>query len=250
MRAAGRGRARSCFPRAHVGALICAAVALAASSGASAQAEEETAATPAPAPASEALYVIEHLVVSVNSAADGSGERVGQIQSGDKVEVLERQGDHARVRLTSGNEGWVRASYLSSSPPMREQLEARTEELRKLRQEKSKLETDLQAARKAASEAAAARAATPADATPTAAAPPAATTEAPPSRTEQPEAASDSSPPASTPPLFASDGLMPRRPSWIFAIVAATAALIVGFALGWRMLDRRIRAKYGGLRIY
>ena len=27
-------------------------------------------------------------------------------------------------------------------------------------------------------------------------------------------------------------------------------ALIAGFVLGWRMLDRRIRRKYGGLRIY
>jgi hypothetical protein len=26
--------------------------------------------------------------------------------------------------------------------------------------------------------------------------------------------------------------------------------LIAGFALGWRTLDRRIRRKYGGLRIY
>ena len=36
----------------------------------------------------ESLYVIEQLVVSVNSAADGSGERVGQIKSGDQVEMI------------------------------------------------------------------------------------------------------------------------------------------------------------------
>jgi hypothetical protein len=28
------------------------------------------------------------------------------------------------------------------------------------------------------------------------------------------------------------------------------ASLLAGFAVGWRVLDRRIRSKYGGLRIY
>jgi hypothetical protein len=31
---------------------------------------------------------------------------------------------------------------------------------------------------------------------------------------------------------------------------AVIIALGIGFAVGWRVLDRRIRAKYGGLRIY
>jgi hypothetical protein len=240
MKATG-ARAQSRRVSTFAGVVLCGAAVLAASSSALAQDD-------APA-ATESLYVIEHLVVSVNAAADGSGERVGQIQSGDKVEVLERQGDQARVRISSGNEGWVRTSYLSQSPPMRDQLKARTDELEKVRQEKSKLESELQTARKAASEAAAAaRAATPPEATP----PPAAVTAAAepiPSQSPPSESASDPSP-ASTPPLFASEGLMPRRPSWIFALVAAAAALAIGFALGWRMLDRRIRAKYGGLRIY
>jgi hypothetical protein len=220
-------------------AMACATVVFAATCpGARAQDESQT----------ESLFVIEHLVVSVNAAADGSGERVGQIQSGDKVEVLERQGDQARVRLASGNEGWVRTSYLSPSPPLREQLKARVEELEKLRQEKSKLESDLQTARKAASEAAAtARAAVPPEVTPPPAAP--AAVEPQPSKSAPPESGVDSAP-SSPPPLFASEGVMPRRPSWIFALVTSAAALAIGFALGWRMLDRRIRAKYGGLRIY
>jgi hypothetical protein len=55
---------------------------------------------------------------------------------------------------------------------------------------------------------------------------------------------------SSNPPLFSDEGMMPSRPTWIVALIAAVIALGVGFALGWRMLDRRIRAKYGGLRIY
>jgi hypothetical protein len=199
----------------------------------------------------ETQYVIEQLVVSVNTEADGSGERAAQIQSGDRVEVLERQDDQSRVRIPSGAEGWVRSSYLSSSPPIREQLKARTEELEKLRQEKSKLETDLASAKKAAIAASSANA--PAAAAPGSAAmatpapAPAAKIETP---DLAPEATAADSAPASSPPLFSSEGILPARPSWILALVASAAMLVIGFGLGWRMLDRRIRAKYGGLRIY
>ena len=44
--------------------------------------------------------------------------------------------------------------------------------------------------------------------------------------------------------------LFEMQPSWKWVIGAALVALIVGFALGWRTLDRRIRKKYGGLKIY
>jgi len=193
----------------------------------------------------ETQYVIEQLVVSVNAAADGSGDRVDQIKSGDRVEVLEKEGDQSRVRLSSGQEGWVRTSYLSSTPPVREQLKARTDELEKLRAEKTKLEADLAAARKAASAAASAAASTPtapatvvSDAVPTASTPPPAA-EAP---------GTDTAP--SNPPMFASDGGMPSRPSWWLAIGVSLLTLVAGFVLGWRVLDKRIRAKYGGLRIY
>jgi len=40
------------------------------------------------------------------------------------------------------------------------------------------------------------------------------------------------------------------QPTWGWVLGAAAIALVVGFMLGWRTLDRRIRKKYGGLRIY
>jgi hypothetical protein len=206
----------------------------------------------------ETLYVIEQLVVSVSSTADGSGDRIGQIHSGDRVELLERQGDQAHIRLPSGEEGWVRASYLSAAPPMREQLKARTDELEKLKQEKSKLEADLATARKA-STAAAAAASTPAQTTsPNSATVPAATNPGTGAGASSTPAPVDAAPaestqsnlPSSNPPLFSDEGVMPSRPTWIGALGSALVALVIGFALGWRVLDRRIRAKYGGLRIY
>ena len=39
-------------------------------------------------------------------------------------------------------------------------------------------------------------------------------------------------------------------PSWTWVLGSAGVALIIGFIAGWRVLDRRIRRKYGGLRIY
>jgi hypothetical protein len=219
--------------------------------------------------AQEALYVIEQLYVTVNTMPDGSGERVGQIQSGDKVELIERQGDHAHVRLASGEEGWVKASYLSADPPLREQVKARTAELEQVRKEKAQLEAELTKTRSAltaanASAKTAARegqgASAQASATPSNA-PPAATkaargTDAAPNLDAAPSsdaaAPTPTSEPASQnpPPLFQDEPMMPSRPSWLVAFGVALLALAVGFALGWRMLDRRIRAKYGGLRIY
>lgn len=209
----------------------------------------------------ETLYVIEQLYVTVNSAADGSGERVGQIKSGDQVELLERQDEQAHVQLASGESGWVKASYLSAEPPMREQLNARNQEVEKLRKEKTQLEADLASAKSAVTAAqasakdaakAAQNAAQTAVASAKKAAPMASTP--PPAAPPVPAAAMDAAPADSAartaPPLFEDQPLMPARPSWLLALGSSGIALIVGFALGWRMLDRRIRAKYGGLRIY
>ena len=50
--------------------------------------------------------------------------------------------------------------------------------------------------------------------------------------------------------LFSSASLPGLEPSWIWVGGAAALGLIAGFALGWRTLARRIRKKYGGLKIY
>jgi hypothetical protein len=227
--------------------------------------------TPA-AHADETLYVIEQLYVTVNTMPDGSGERVGQIKSGDKVELIERQDDQAHVRLASGDEGWVKASYLSADPPLREQVKARTAELEQVRKEKTQLETELTktrsalaaanaSAKTAARDAAAATSSNgPQSGTPSTGTRPAASaprsTDAGPALDVAPSADAAASPASgepgsqTPPPLFQDEPMMPSRPSWLVAFAVALLALAVGFALGWRMLDRRIRAKYGGLRIY
>jgi len=55
--------------------------------------------------------------------------------------------------------------------------------------------------------------------------------------------------PSAPAPLIGTAPETPQR-VWPWALGSALIALLVGFVLGWRTLDRSIRRKYGGLRIY
>jgi len=183
----------------------------------------------APLPA-ESLYVIEQLVVGVSSAADASGERIATLKSGDRVEALERAGDQVHVRLASGREGWVRASYLSAEEPLRVRLAQRDAEVARLTDELSQLKT-----RARADPAPAAAATVP---TVAAAAPAPAAALAGPAAEES-----------------VSGGLFGAREEhsrtlWPWTLSAGLIGFGIGFGLGALILDRHIRRKYGGLRIY
>jgi Bacterial SH3 domain len=204
-----------------VGARQLAALALAALAAAAARAEP--------------AYVIEQLVVNVNSAPDASGERIATVKSGDRLEVLERVGDQVHVHLASGKDGWIRASYLSKNEPLGTRLAEREAEVAQLKDQVSHLESQL-----AAPHAAGAR--PPPD---TAGA--AATSATPPPPAVAP-AEDPGGPPAGT--LFAGAADESPYRVWPWALGAALAGLGIGFALGALVLDRYIRRKYGGLRIY
>jgi hypothetical protein len=209
----------------------------------------------APAIHAETLYVVEQLVVNVSSAPDASGERVANIKSGDAVEVLDRQGDQIHVHLANGTEGWVRKSYLSADEPLHVRLTERTAEVEKLKQDVTRLEGELAAAKAAAGARAKQGAQTntapgsPVAGPPAATAPVAATLPPPASvsKADEPPAAEQ---PAHEPPYFMTPPDSPARPVWHWALGSFVVALGLGFLLGWQMLDRRIRSKYGGLRIY
>jgi Bacterial SH3 domain len=179
----------------------------------------------------ESLYVIEQLVVAVNSAPDASGERVATLKSGDRVEVLERAGEQVHVRLAGGREGWVRASYLSADEPLRVRLAQRDAEVARLGEELSLLKAQLhtnpapQLSGAAASGAAGAAGSAPAAV--------AAVRELP-------------TPPAGS--LFNTEER--GHPPWAWALAAALIGFGLGFGAGALLLDRHIRRKYGGLRIY
>jgi hypothetical protein len=169
----------------------------------------------------DVLYVVEQLVVNVNSAPDATGERIATVKSGDSVEVLERQGDQIHVRLANGKDGWVRASYLSSEEPSKVRLAQRDAQLAQLKEDASRLQAQLTAPRSSAAPAV----------------PPAAVAGG-----EDPAGAAAAG-------LFAAADERPRR-LWPWVLGAALIGLGAGFALGLVVLDRHIRRKYGGLRIY
>jgi hypothetical protein len=184
----------------------------------------------APAVRADPTYVIEQLVVSVTSAPGAEGERIGQVKSGDKLELIEREADETHVRLANGKDGWVKSSYLTADPPLQTRLTERTAEVEKLKQdgeklgqEQNKLKQDVS---RLESQLAAARAAH--------------------------NATSDSPPPPA--PLHDTVFLRsPERPGetpWLVLLGISLVMLLVGFVAGWQTLDRRIRRKYGGLRIY
>jgi hypothetical protein len=161
----------------------------------------------------EPLYVVEQLVVAVNAAADGSGERIATVKSGDKLELLERAGESVHVRLPDGRDGWLRAMYLSGDPPLRPRLAQSEAEVARLRAEVARLSAAPAPAPRSAPATAAAVA------------------------VEEPA------------PLFGAPA--PRGPlGWAWPLAAGIAGAVLGFLVGWRTLDRRIRARYGGLRIY
>jgi hypothetical protein len=179
----------------------------------------------APAVRADPIYVIEQLVVSVASTPDADGERIGQVKSGDKLELIERQGDEAHVRLSNGKEGWIKSSYLTAEPPLQTRLAERTAEVEKLKQDGQKLKQDVS---RLESELAAARVTSHATATPAPAPPPTPIRET----------------------VFLRSPDRPGQTQWQLVLGTSSVMLLLGFVIGWKTLDRRIRHKYGGLRIY
>jgi hypothetical protein len=189
----------------------------------------------APLSHADTTYVIEQLVVGVTATADAESERVGQVKSGDKLEVIERDGDLTHVKLSNGKDGWLKSSYLTNDPPLQTRLTERTAEVEKLKQETDKQRQESEKQRQEANglkqdvtrleaEVAAARAAH--------------------------NATSDAPPAPVHDTVFLRDPERQSPTSWPVLVGAAAVMLLVGFVAGWKTLDRRIRQKYGGLKIY
>lgn len=193
----------------------------------------ETAAPAALAP--QKRFVSDKLVLNVYAEPDQSSARVATIQTGDAVEELERSGSLVRVRLEEGLEGWVGASYLTGDAPAIVRLrelqrqqpgpaprvdKASLEEIAQLKKENTALRgqvSELQA-----------RVAAPV------ASPPQGET-----ITEMPAAPMQA---AAFPATAPSDIL-----GWLVAMLLVGAA---SFAGGYQTLARRLRKRFGGLKIY
>jgi uncharacterized protein YgiM (DUF1202 family) len=175
-------------------------------------------------------YVSDELVLGVFAEQNNQGQRLATLHSGTAVETLGQNGDFTQVRLSDGTTGWVKSAYLTTKEPaivrvkqLEEELDrsrattpalaeaAAHSEFERLKLELNAKQAELDALRNGS-----------APAVPAA----------------QPATVS----------AVASQALGPALP-WLLG-AGAIAALGCGFWLGYATLARRVRQKFGGIKVY
>ena len=199
------------------------------------QSPEQTHAQTEQIPVARRLFVSDKLVLNVYSEQDQAGSRVATIETGDAVDELARDQGFVHIRLQDGREGWVGANYLTSDAPAAVQLRELQRQQKSTTQATDKKSADEIARLKKESEALQAQ-------------------------VKQLKAA------AAAAPAMADDGVLegaspaPQQlaevaspaaggTAWIWSLVVALTAGLA-YAAGFQTLARRIRKKFGGLRIY
>jgi len=168
-------------------------------------------------------YVSDELVLGVYAEQNNQGQRLATLHSGSSVEALAANGEFTQVRLSDGTTGWVKSAYLTTKEPAVVRVKQLEEELDQRRATTPALAEA--AARKEVER-----------------------------LTRELAAARDTTSPAIGPAAAAPAGGF-RTPSGsitgpLIAAVAVALALGGGFWLGYATLARRIKRKFGGLKVY
>jgi hypothetical protein len=176
-------------------------------------------------------YVSDELVLGVYAEQNSQGQRLATLHSGTSVETLAQNGDFTQVRLSDGTTGWVKSAFLTTNQPAVVRVKQLEEELDRsrattpalaeaaARREVERLKSELAAKQ---SELDAARA---------------------------PGSAAVTAPPPASGPLAAIQAA--AAPRWpVIAGISVAAGLAVGFWLGYATLARRVRDKFGGIKVY
>jgi uncharacterized coiled-coil protein SlyX len=182
----------------------------------------------------EQMYVADKLVINVYAEADQASERLTTLETGDRVETLDRTEDFVFVRLSDDREGWVGENYLTTDQPaairLRE-LEGEykaaaqqaqkklNEEIAGLQKQNATLQSQLDDLKQKAA--------------------------APPVVPEPAVAATPQPAPAEAHPAARKTSF-----AWMWAPLALLAGGASGYLLGYQALARRIRNKFGGVKIY
>ena len=176
-------------------------------------------------------YVSDELVLGVYAEENNQGQRLATLHSGASVETLAQNGDFTQVRLGDGTTGWVKSAFLTVNEPAVVRVKRLEEELDRsrattpalaeaaARSEVERLKLEL-AAKQGELDAARAPGSAPAMA----------------------------SPPASGPLAAIQAAAAPRWP--VIAGIAVVFGLACGFWLGYSTLARRVRRKFGGIKVY
>jgi SH3 domain protein len=190
-------------------------------------------------------YVSDELVLNVYAEENNQGQRLATLHSGASVETLSVSGEFTQVRLADGTTGWVKSAFLTAKEPASFKVKQLQEELDRTRattpalaEAAARSQVD-RLTRELALKQAQLDAAQPGAAQPDAAQPDAA----------QPGASRGA--PGTTRATADPTNASPSRQTLIGVFCGASlAALAVGFWLGYATLARRIRRKFGGIRVY
>ncbi len=169
----------------------------------------------------ETAYVSDQLVLNVYTEQNQQGQRLATLHSGARVETLATSADFTQVRLPDGTTGWVKSSYLTTDEPAAVRLKQLQEEL-----DRSRATTPALAEAAAQSEL---------------------------ERRERELAAKQAELDAALAARVPGTGTAPAQPHtrgasvWLGGAVAAGA---LGFWAGYATLARRVRRKFGGLKVY
>jgi hypothetical protein len=176
-------------------------------------------------------YVSDELVLGVYAEENNQGQRLATLHSGTSVETLAQSGDFTQVRLSDGTTGWVKTTFLTPTEPavvrvkhLEEELDrirattpalaeaAARSEVERLKQELAARQGELDAARSGGTSQAAAALPAPG-------------------------------------PLDAIQA--PAATLWqLIAGIALVIGLASGFWLGYATLARRVKNKFGGIKVY
>jgi uncharacterized protein YgiM (DUF1202 family) len=177
----------------------------------------------------ETAYVSDQLVLNVYTEQNQQGQRLATLHSGARVETLATSADFTQVRLPDGTTGWVKSSYLTTDVPAAVRLKQLQEE-----QDRSRATTPALAAAAAKSELEtrerelADRQAQLADK----------------------QAQLDAAVAARPLPAGAAPPVQPRSHGAGLWTGIAVVAGALGFWGGYTTLARRVRRKFGGLKVY
>lgn len=65
----------------------------------------------------ETGYIVDQLLVGLRENKNVSAKLVRVLPTGERLEILEKDGESALVRTMDGAKGWVEVAYLTTEPP-------------------------------------------------------------------------------------------------------------------------------------
>ena len=91
--------------------------------------------------AAQKAYVDDKLVITLRTGKGNGFQILRTLPSGTALDVLQSDGEYARVRTPTGLEGWVRTQYLTNEPVAAQRLEQAQARLERAQEANSTLKS-------------------------------------------------------------------------------------------------------------